>query len=600
MKKRLLLLTAGLASLTQLSEAQTTLNFTYTGTPNQTFVIPNCVNTITITTRGASGSAGAVGGPNLSVGGAGGFGALATGVLTVTPGATLFLNVGGAGGVGTGGFNGGGNSGTSNGGGGGGATDVRIGGSTLNDRVLVAGGGGGGGRGGCETPTLAVIGGAGGNGGANGSSGVNAPTTGGFAGAGAGGTGTLGGVAGIGCSGFLGGPGANGVLGIGGTGGTGQNCCCFTAPSVPAGGGGGGGYFGGGGGGGGSAGTAACQGNDKGAGGGGAGGTNFFSSAFTNTSITTTTVTGNGLITIAYSTFPNVSVSAVSNTVCANSPAILTASGATTYTWSNGASAASTTVTPAVNTVYTVTGTTSGCIDTKTIGITTLPSPTVSISPISPSGCIGSTVGLTASGATTYTWNTNAQTAGITATVTAGTNTFNVQGSGANGCKTTSTLSIGVLANPTVTAVSSSPTICVGSSATITANGASTYSWSNSSATSAITVSPATTTTYTVTGLGANGCSGSTTFVQNVSTCVGINELSRSNGDVSISPNPASKQITIKTSLNASTLSIINVAGQEVMKANFSNQEAELNILSLANGVYFVKVNESIFKFIKQ
>ena len=57
------------------------------------------------------------------------------------------MNVGGQGaGHDAGGFNGGGSADGSGGFGGGGASDIRIGGTALTDRVLVAGGGGGAAR----------------------------------------------------------------------------------------------------------------------------------------------------------------------------------------------------------------------------------------------------------------------------------------------------------------------------------------------------------------------------------------------------------------------------------------------------------------------
>jgi Glycine rich protein len=87
----------------------------------------------------------------------GGFGGHASAQLGLTPGATLTVVVGGRKGStnasvpcpnqssGAGGVNGGaaGGSGYCPGAGGGGASDVRMGGSALSDRVLVAGGGGG-------------------------------------------------------------------------------------------------------------------------------------------------------------------------------------------------------------------------------------------------------------------------------------------------------------------------------------------------------------------------------------------------------------------------------------------------------------------------
>ena len=65
-----------------------------------------------------------------------------------------------------------------------------------------------------------------------------------------------------------------------------------------------------------------------------------------------------------------------------------------------------------------------------------------------------------------------------------------------------------ITVNTTPTISVNSATICAGNSATLTAMGATTYSWSNSAATTSISVSPNTTSNYTVMGL-SNGCSNS-------------------------------------------------------------------------------------------
>ncbi|MBK7477913.1 MAG: hypothetical protein IPI11_18605 [Haliscomenobacter sp.] len=62
-----------------------------------------------------------------------------------------------------------------------------------------------------------------------------------------------------------------------------------------------------------------------------------------------------------------------------------------------------------------------------------------------------------------------------------------------------------VKSSPTVS-ISSPDAICPGQSATLAASGGGTYSWSTGSTASSITVSPAATTTYTVTVTGSNGC----------------------------------------------------------------------------------------------
>jgi Glycine rich protein/RTX calcium-binding nonapeptide repeat (4 copies) len=196
------------------SAATETFNFTGAA---QTWTVPAGVTEATFDLYGAQGS-----------GLAAGLGGRATATISVTPGASIQVNVGGQGGtLGAGGFNGGGNATPPDGDnieGGGGASDIRIGGTALTDRLLVAGGGGGQGTGYCTGGSIA-----GGNGGGlSGLSGGNAAC--GNAGAAGGGTQTEGG-----------GPGSlpccsaqPGAFGVGGTGNVG--------------GGGGGGWFGGGGG----------------------------------------------------------------------------------------------------------------------------------------------------------------------------------------------------------------------------------------------------------------------------------------------------------------------------------------------------------------
>lgn len=127
--------------------AQTTLS--YTGSI-QTFDVPADVHHISVDLRGGKGGAGGV--LNAQAGGNGG---RLEGILTVTPGETLNIWVGGVGldssggvggGAGVGGTGGGtgGSAGLSDGGGGGGSSDIRQGGTALTDRKCVAGAGGGG------------------------------------------------------------------------------------------------------------------------------------------------------------------------------------------------------------------------------------------------------------------------------------------------------------------------------------------------------------------------------------------------------------------------------------------------------------------------
>ncbi len=209
MKKIYLSILLACTNFAVLTATAQTATFTYTGAA-QTYTVPAGVYTLTVDARGASGGAAY----NCCTAEPKTLGGRVQCLLSVTPGEVLNIYVGGSGAdwstaATTGGWNGGGNNGTF-GACGGGASDIRVGGTALSNRVIVAGAGGGGGD-------FSYIGGAGG--GLVGAAGQGA-TTSDTAG---GGTQT-----GPGAGGY-----ALGTLGIGGNGASYSN------------GGGGGGYWGG-------------------------------------------------------------------------------------------------------------------------------------------------------------------------------------------------------------------------------------------------------------------------------------------------------------------------------------------------------------------
>lgn len=109
----------------------------------QSYTVPTGVTSINFDIMGAGG------GNDTSENSHPGRGGRVTGIITVTPGQELFLTVGSKGNYGNiggafGGDNGGGES-FGFGGAGGGATDIRMGGTSLADRIVVAGGGAGSG-----------------------------------------------------------------------------------------------------------------------------------------------------------------------------------------------------------------------------------------------------------------------------------------------------------------------------------------------------------------------------------------------------------------------------------------------------------------------
>ena len=238
---------------------------------------------------------------------------------------------------------------------------------------------------------------------------------------------------------------------------------------------------------------------------------------------TTYTVAGsvNGCTNTAISTItviPNPTISVASSSICANGTATLTASGATTYTWSSGLSSTTgslVTGSPGSTTVYTVTGSLGSCNSspvTSTITVGT----SLSVFVPSVATCSGVTATLTASGAASYTWLPTNVT-GITFTDSPSTNTtYTVIGlDGA--CTGSTTTQIIVNAIPSVSVTNA--IVCAGKPTVLMASGATSYTWSSNSTTNTISVSPTLNpTTYTVTG-SVNGCTNTAvstvTFVPN-------------------------------------------------------------------------------------
>jgi PKD repeat protein len=264
----------------------------------------------------------------------------------------------------------------------------------------------------------------------------------------------------------------------------------------------------------------------------------------TTTTNYTVTVTSAGcsatdVVIVTVNSLPTISVSPI--TICAGGSGTLTASGASTYQWapSTGLSAisgTSVTANPATTTTYTVYGyTAAGCSNTTTVTVTVNPTPTANAG-TDVSFCSGSSATLNASGGTSYSWlpATGLSSTSIANPIANPTTTTNYTVTVTSaGCSATDVVVVTVNSLPTV---SVSPiTICAGGSGTLTASGASTYQWAPSTGLSAIsgtsvTANPATTTTYTVYGYTAAGCSNTTT----VTVTVNAAPVANAGNDISI------------------------------------------------------------------
>ncbi len=190
--------------------------------------------------------------------------------------------------------------------------------------------------------------------------------------------------------------------------------------------------------------------------------------------VTVTDVNGcTGSTTFTISTAsPTVGITASPASICGTGTSTLTASisGATSYSWSNGATAQTTTVN--VGGVYSVTVDVNNCIATRTINVIISPTPTVVI-PANVGICSGSnaTVSVTSfspAGAYTYTWSNGSNASSLT--ISSPTVLTLQVTNNTSGCVSTISNSCTIVtsANPTVTMSSAPVVFCNGFNATLT------------------------------------------------------------------------------------------------------------------------------------
>jgi len=251
-------------------------------------------------------------------------------------------------------------------------------------------------------------------------------------------------------------------------------------------------------------------------------GSGVFSSPTSSSSAVTGAITGNysvtvsngcgstnSIIAVTVLPSPNLSVVCSASTICAGQALTLTASGANTYTWSNGITNG-VVFNPTVSATYTVIGNANTCNASSTIAINVNPLPSIVANSITI--CSGQQATLSASGASTYTWSNTSNSSSLVITPTITTN-FSVTATSSLGCINNFTTQVVVTNSPAITLYSTS--ICAGNTATLMAGGANTFTWSNGALTNSIIVTPLVSTGYTVSGslVGCPGIAVGTTTV---------------------------------------------------------------------------------------
>lgn len=203
---------------------------------------------------------------------------------------------------------------------------------------------------------------------------------------------------------------------------------------------------------------------------------------------------------------PNITTTATN--ICPGANSVVTASGATTYSWSNGQTGPSITVSPAATTTYTVTGTSAqGCVNTTNVTVTVFDNPTIEINPASV--CSGDEVVVSSPTGVTYLWSDNLGDSTIINPIVTQPETYHVTVTDNNGCTASTSLTV----NPDAVIEAFGDEICIGEQAQIRASGGATYIWSNGMQGEIIGVNPTFTMVYSVTGTNQFGCKGEDTTV---------------------------------------------------------------------------------------
>ncbi|HEU4719287.1 MAG TPA: T9SS type A sorting domain-containing protein [Bacteroidia bacterium] len=194
-------------------------------------------------------------------------------------------------------------------------------------------------------------------------------------------------------------------------------------------------------------------------------------------------------------------------TFCAGNNVTLTASGASSYSWSNGATTPSITANTSGNYLVTITDA-NGCQATSSaVNVVVNPLPNASVTANGPTTfCTGDSVVLTANSSSSYMWSDNSTTQSITVY---NSGNYSVMVTDANGCQSASSTPITVSSSPspqpTIT-IGGNTSLCQGQTVMLTSSTADSYLWSNGATTQSITVSASG--NYTVTVTNANACSG--------------------------------------------------------------------------------------------
>ncbi len=251
-----------------------------------------------------------------------------------------------------------------------------------------------------------------------------------------------------------------------------------------------------------------------------------------------------------------------------------------------------------------------GHLDSMVTTITVNPAPTLSITANPGTNiCLSTSTTLTATGATSYVWSPatalSATTGAVVVANPTSTTSYNLTGTGANGCTSNAAITINVIPPPVASVTTTSTNICINQTVTFDASGSqnvTAYSWNFPGGNPATSTAALQTVTYpgagsfTATLTATNSCGTDNSYSQMVTVgCVGLEEFYNGDGYHSLyqSQNDMLHLFNGVASNNNIRISLYSMLGQQVLHGQMNGAEKTMSIdLShLPPGVYIVAMD---------
>ncbi|MBI3240064.1 MAG: T9SS type A sorting domain-containing protein [Flavobacteriia bacterium] len=315
--------------------------------------------------------------------------------------------------------------------------------------------------------------------------------------------------------------------------------------------------------------------------------------------LTTVSDVASATLNVSSQSSPTITINGA-GAICSGSGATLTASGNTTFTWTNPASnSSSIVVTPIVNTIYTVNAVNLGCTGTQTALVTVSNPPNVTAT--GPGNiCVNSGFTLTATGATSYSWSNASTNTSITVTPNApGVLVYTVTGFNAPCPASSVVLTVTVNALPTITLTAPATTVCsiAGNGNTITLTGlpsGGNFSGVNISPTGVF--NPITQGTYPLVYTYLDfqtGCSKSSTVNLVVSNCTDINNRSVEEKPT-VYPNPTTDGLIYLANIaQGASIKVYTVLGDLIIQEKCQDKSCRINLSAYPAGPYLIIINSA-------